>query len=477
MLVDFPVRKVRISKRKLKAFDDENQQVTYSIKKRIPTKVNSEDISSQSDGEKPSSKTLALSCYQETKKALHSSLPIRLLGRENESAEILNFLQDCLKNRQSNSLYISGAPGTGKTASLIRLFETEVIKHSFKYVYINCMSFKQSTTVYQKIVRELDYKYSDISQKTIVNFLEKKIVDSDNMIVLVLDEIDQLDSKNQEVLYTLFGWPNLSNSKLILIGIANALDLTDRVLPRLQAYGCKPKLLHFRPYTYKQILSILEDRLRDVKSSTEIFKPAALLLCARKIAASSGDVRKALDVCRRAIEIVEIESGRHVLKVSSDDGCNLGSPRKCLSSFVNSVKQVDICHIGSVLDEIYTSKNLSNCTSKENSNIPLQQKLILCTLLLLIKETKLKEVTLGKLYSIYLQICKKRQIYSLDQIECCSTCSLLESQGFINIRKCKDVRSFKISLKINEDNLETVMCDRTLMASVLNDYSVLKRKT
>ena len=34
----------------------------------------------------------------------------------------------------------------------------------------------------------------------------------------MLDEIDQLDSKNQEVLYTMFEWPALANSKLVLVG-------------------------------------------------------------------------------------------------------------------------------------------------------------------------------------------------------------------------------------------------------------------
>ena len=38
--------------------------------------------------------------------------------------------------------------------------------------------------------------------------------------LLVLDEIDQLDSKNQEVLYTMFEWPALAHSKLVLIGMS-----------------------------------------------------------------------------------------------------------------------------------------------------------------------------------------------------------------------------------------------------------------
>lgn len=34
---------------------------------------------------------------------------------------------------------------------------------------------------------------------------------------------------------------------------------------------------------------------------------SAVQFCARKIAAVSGDMRKALDICRRAVELVETE--------------------------------------------------------------------------------------------------------------------------------------------------------------------------
>jgi cell division control protein 6 len=84
----------------------------------------------------------------------------------------------------------------------------------------------------------------------------------------VLDEMDQLDSKHQEILYTIFEWPSLDRSRLVLIGIANALDLTDRILPRLQARPkCKPQLLHFPPYSRDQIVQVLQERLRNVSIS------------------------------------------------------------------------------------------------------------------------------------------------------------------------------------------------------------------
>ena len=44
--------------------------------------------------------------------------------------------------------------------------------------------------------------------------------------VLVLDEIDHLDSKGQEVLYTMFEWPSLLKSRLLLIGKTDVHILT-----------------------------------------------------------------------------------------------------------------------------------------------------------------------------------------------------------------------------------------------------------
>ena len=83
-------------------------------------------------------------------------------------------------------------------------------------------------------------------------------------------------------------------------GIANALDLTDRILPRLQSHSeCCPDLLHFPPYTKDQIVTILQQRLQSsCADSGTIVDPMAVQFCARKVAAVHGDMRKALDICR-----------------------------------------------------------------------------------------------------------------------------------------------------------------------------------
>lgn len=52
------------------------------------------------------------------KQALHTAIPERLLSRDTERAAIRRFLEEKLLQQLPGSLYISGAPGTGKTACL-----------------------------------------------------------------------------------------------------------------------------------------------------------------------------------------------------------------------------------------------------------------------------------------------------------------------------------------------------------------------
>ncbi len=60
----------------------------------------------------------AESGYQSVKQALHTAVPERLLSREAERAAIVSFLEKHVVAEKPSSLYISGAPGTGKTACL-----------------------------------------------------------------------------------------------------------------------------------------------------------------------------------------------------------------------------------------------------------------------------------------------------------------------------------------------------------------------
>lgn len=261
--------------------------------------------------------------YSKARKALHSAIPENLIGRETEQDKLENFIKTHLDNQSSASIYVSGAPGTGKTACLSKIMSKPKFKEAFKIIYINCTSMKSANSIYSKICEELKLQYSKSGRnsKTLIeNYLNKPKTSNNKMLLLVLDEMDQLGSRNQSVLYSMFEWPSLENSQLVLVGIANALDLTDRLLPRLQARcELKPTLLHFQPYSKEEILDILKGRLEE-EGVLEVYTFSALQMLAAKVAATSGDIRRALDIGRRGVEIAEAQKMSQILQPSNGNG-------------------------------------------------------------------------------------------------------------------------------------------------------------
>ncbi|PHJ15763.1 aaa family protein, partial [Cystoisospora suis] len=83
--------------------------------------------------------------------------------------------------------------------------------------------------------------------------------------VLVVDEIDCLVTPKQRVLYTLFDWPTQPHAKLVVLGIANTIDLPDRLLSSRCSSRVGFGRLVFNPYTREEIETIILARLRECK--------------------------------------------------------------------------------------------------------------------------------------------------------------------------------------------------------------------
>lgn len=77
--------------------------------------------------------------------------------------------------------------------------------------------------------------------------------------------------------------------KLILIGCSNDMNLTNTIYQsrsKEMTILDKPEILEFTPYTQKQILDILTS-MYNAPSKENIFEPAALEICSRKVSVKS----------------------------------------------------------------------------------------------------------------------------------------------------------------------------------------------
>lgn len=128
--------------------------------------------------------------YQNARKALHSNFPTDMPGREKEIEEIKAFITNHVNNETSGSIYISGPPGTGKTASLNLIVDQHEVSADFGYVimlilihfqiasqvqkiYINCTAIKSATAVYSRLNKELHVKVNGKSEKDNLSAFEK----------------------------------------------------------------------------------------------------------------------------------------------------------------------------------------------------------------------------------------------------------------------------------------------------------------
>lgn len=448
--------------------------------------------------------------------------PGRLIGRDEERKQLAAFLGPRLGSRSGGCLYVSGPPGCGKSALL-----TEVMgdlgadkADNVRKAYVNCMTMKDPKGIYVKLLEEF-YTDECLSSPSGMEELEalftpkkKPAKGSNDVFVVILDEIDHLLTKDQEVLYSIFEWSLVRNSRLILLGIANALDLTDRFLPRLKARNLTPQLLPFHPYTAPQIAAVITNRLRSLLPQgtatpgdfVPFMHPAAIQLAARKIATSTGDLRKAFDICRRAVELVESETRQKEatrlsqiaetenenspqfkslekqmpsitspgLRAPLIENMNINSPRRPSSSVapfctltsmtIETAPRVMLSHIARI-----SSASFGGSTISRVKTLNLQQKAVLCVLVT--TEKNRGSVTIRQLFEAYTAVCKReRQLNPLSSTEFRDVVTSLEVSGVISgvggganlgtpSKKGKPGDEGRISACVREMDLVTAVAD------------------
>ncbi len=382
-----------------------------------------------------------LSAHTKAKYLLHvGSTPSSLPCREREFGQIMEKVENAVDEGTGQCLYVSGVPGTGKTATVRQVVRTLLRKRSdaaktsapagtglkdFNFVEINGMKVTEAAQVYSILWHALESpEATGITSSSSSNndgssprkmlssksALEKLRLHFDKqstspsakdakrkMTVLLLDEMDQLITTHQDVIYNLFNWPNTQNSKLLVIALANTMDLPQRALSAKVASRLGWQSVSFRPYDDKQLEKIVQARLgiategvelsektKTISSGCEkVFDPLAIKIMAKKVGNVNGDARRMLDIARRALEKVEQEA------------FEAGSP---------TLGQVKIAHVNAVFSDMLKSGKTTHIAA-----LGLHAKVLLWSAIACIRKSGLPEITFEDLHAHHLALCSSHR--------------------------------------------------------------------
>ncbi|KAJ9667545.1 Origin recognition complex, subunit 1 [Coniosporium apollinis] len=339
-----------------------------------------------------------------------SSVPATLPCREEEFSTVYSHLEAAITDGSGSCIYISGTPGTGKTATVrevVAQLNASVLAEElddFIFVEINGMKVTDPHQSYSLLWEAL--RGDRVSPSHALELLEREFsAPSPRRVpcVVLMDELDQLVTKNQSVMYNFFNWPSLRHSRLIVLAVANTMDLPERTLSNKISSRLGLTRITFPGYTHEQLITIIRSRLANVPGN--IVHPDAIQFASRKVAAVSGDARRALDICRRAVEIAETEA----LSIKETDNDNdeaddlapatpsktgRGKPRALpgpqQDQHLKPTPTVTIATIKRAIHEATSSPLQQHLRS-----LPLSSKLFLAALLARIRRTGISEAVLG----------------------------------------------------------------------------------
>ncbi|XP_059197623.1 origin recognition complex subunit 1 [Centropristis striata] len=369
---------------------------------------------------------------EEARIRLHvSSVPESLPCREQEFQDIYSFVESKITDGTGGCMYISGVPGTGKTATVHEVMRclqhaAEVDEISpFTFIEINGMKMTDPHQAYVQILQKLTGQKATADHAAAL--LEKRFSHAaprKETTVLLVDELDLLWTRKQNVMYNLFDWPTRRHARLVVLTIANTMDLPERIMINRVASRLGLTRMSFQPYSFKQLQQIITSRLNKLKA----FDEDALQLVSRKVAALSGDARRCLDICRRATEICELSSSS--------------------SSSSSSSGLVGMSHVMEALNEMFSSSYITAIKSAS-----LQEQLLLRAVIAEFRRLGLEEATFQQVLVQHQALCRVEGLQPVSVSEGLAVCQRLGACRLLLLEPSRLGVLQRVRLNVSQDDV------------------------
>ncbi|MBY9007097.1 MAG: AAA family ATPase [Candidatus Lokiarchaeota archaeon] len=241
-------------------------------------------------------------------------IPERLPHREKELSLLSQLFISLLTipNSLSRKIIITGCMGIGKTAT-VKIFgnmlHTTAQKRgiNIKYIHINCRKERTSYKVLINIIRQIQINFPKrgYSPQDLLEVILNTLQNKNLHILLVLDELNYLINKDDDLIYSLTRMYDDSYNcpqRISIIGIVRDLsclnNLDSSTISTLQS-----NIIKFNTYSVEQIYDILKYRIK--LSLKEDIINDDLLKMLSEITYDKGDLRYGLNVLWKACKIAE----------------------------------------------------------------------------------------------------------------------------------------------------------------------------
>jgi cell division control protein 6 len=360
-------------------------------------------------------------------------VPEKLPFRDEETKTLAQVLSTIFKGARPSNLLLFGKPGTGKTAAARSVVDrlakkASELKTDVTVIFVNgkiaggsaykvIFEIAEELGINKEQEKQVHFTGLSMGEATdrVLNFIQRKKLH----LVLVIDEIDSLvDRSGDDILYN-FTRANqrMKGGFITLIGISNSLTFKDKLDPRVRSSLSEEEIV-FNPYTVDQLRQILQERAK-LSFNEGAISEAAVNLCAAIAGREHGDARKAIDLLR--------VDEKHVR--ASEDRIERDAPFVALK------------------------------------NAPAHHKLVI---LAIIKSTN--GIT-GKVYDIYLSLCKQTEQKPLTQRRMTQIINELDLLGLVStdiVNQGRYGRSQKIKVMIPLTTVEEALKEDINFASLID---------
>jgi cell division control protein 6 len=243
-------------------------------------------------------------------------VPEHFLHRDAQLQALMHCIRPALSgSRPLNSLCI-GAPGTGKTTAVLKIFE-EIEKHTPKLVpvLVNCQVNSTRYAVYSQIFKKLigfAPPSSGVSFKKVFSEVAKHLAEREKVLVVALDDMNYLFYENEvnDVLYSLLrAHETHPGARVGVIAILSDTGVPHILDPKVESVFL-PEEIKFPQYSCDEIKDILSNRAK-LGFYPNVLDNSVLDRISEQTFAL-GDLRVGIDLLKRAALNAERRASRMI---------------------------------------------------------------------------------------------------------------------------------------------------------------------